>query len=89
MQVVPPDNDSPHHLSAVASTSKDATPNRDIASEGAFLVDVSTCNRSYATKTQKHPQYNISSIDYSCGAPICFTQIGKKKGSTKYLLFFF
>lgn len=44
MKVVPSDCDGPRHLGTMASTSKNATPDRNIASEGALLVDIGTFN---------------------------------------------
>lgn len=42
MKIVPSDNNSTLHLYLDNGTTKDATPDRDIASEWALLVDVFT-----------------------------------------------
>lgn len=42
MQVIPPNNDGPHHFGAVASTGKDATPDGNTPSEWAFLIYICT-----------------------------------------------
>lgn len=60
MKIVPSNNNSPVHLSTVASTRKDTTPDRNIASEGTFLINVGSC-----TKERKQQITSISTIAYS------------------------
>lgn len=79
MQAVPVDDYCPHHLSTVASTSKVTTPNGNITGEWAILVNVSPCCRSNATSLNKHPRYNVNSIDSSRRAAIHFRQISMKR----------
>lgn len=45
VQVVPADNDGPHHLGTVASASKNTTPDGYIASKWALLVNVRAFDR--------------------------------------------
>lgn len=40
MKVIAANNDGPHHLGAVASTRKDATPDGNISRERAFFINV-------------------------------------------------
>lgn len=42
MQVIPPDNDGPHHFGTMASPSKDTAPDRNVPSEWTFLIDICT-----------------------------------------------
>ena len=44
VEVIAPHNDSPGHLCTVAGTSQNATPDGDIASKGALLVNVCSFN---------------------------------------------
>ena len=44
VKVIAPNNDCPHHLGTVASTSKDTTPNGDSTRERTFLINIRTWN---------------------------------------------
>lgn len=43
MKIISTNNNGPHHLRTMASASKDATPDGNIASKGAFLINVGSC----------------------------------------------
>ena len=45
VKIIPTNNDGPVHLSTVACSSNDATPDRHSASERAFLINVGSCNK--------------------------------------------
>lgn len=53
MEIIPPNNNSPIHLSTMTCSSKDTATNRDIAGEGALLVDVGSCDKSKESKIYK------------------------------------
>jgi len=44
VKIIPTNNDGPIHLSTVACSGDDATPDRHSASEWAFLINVGSCN---------------------------------------------
>lgn len=43
MKIISTNNNGPHHLRTMASASKDATPDGNIANKGAFLINVGSC----------------------------------------------
>jgi len=43
MKVVAANNNGPHHLGTVTSTRKDTTPDGNISSEWAFLINICPC----------------------------------------------
>lgn len=44
VKIIPTNNDGPIHLSTVACSGDDATPDRHSASEWTFLINVGSCN---------------------------------------------
>lgn len=66
MKVIPSNNDGPHHLCTVASTSKYAASDRNSTSEWAFLINVSPCkcDTKVLFVKKSHPAINLNQASY-------------------------
>lgn len=58
VKIIPPNNNSPIHLSTVASSSYNTTPDGNIAGEGALLVNIGSCFERKKNGSQLEAEIN-------------------------------
>ena len=63
VKIIPANNDGPVHLSTMACSSYDATPDGHSASEWAFLINVGSCNKEQIKDTQTTVGLTFNRVD--------------------------